>query len=273
MDDNIDVMTFKALNLMIRVVFILFLVILITPSYAQFLIGPKAGFQMSKVSYKDKDYSKAYNTTLKPGFNAGLVLNYEVSPTFSLHTELFYSRKGKVEKDKESDNKNVAAYHYLDLPMMLRVSHHRKIKKQNVEFYFNLGPSFGYWLGGKGTMHANEFWEYADADKIKYKIKFEEVHSYGETEFVPNPNRLQIEVNLGGGLVFDMQSAGRLMVDFRYGFGIGHTYLGEKDGGDFGLVTYFDNFEGVNHVISISTAYLYEFNLFQALKKGKTIRK
>lgn len=266
-------MMFKAVNLMMRLVFIVLLVMLFTPTYAQFLIGPKAGFQMSKVSYKDKDYSKAFRTTLKPGFNAGLVLNYEVNKTFSLHTELFYSQKGKVEKDKESDNKNVATYRYLDLPMLLRVSHHKKIKKQNVEFYFNVGPSFGYWLGGKGTMHANEFLEYAGTDKINYKIRFEEVDTYGESEFVPNPNKLQIEVNLGGGLVFDMQSSGRLMVDLRYGFGIGHTYLGEKDGGDFGLVTYFDNFEGVNHVISISTAYLYEFNLFQALRKGKTIKR
>ena len=256
-----------------RVVFVFLFVLLYVPCYSQFLVGPKVGFQLSKVTYNDKEYSKLFSTTFKPGFNAGLVLNYKVNQTFSLHTELFYSQKGKVEKDKELDNKNVATYHYMDLPMLLRVSHHKKIKKQNVELYFNVGPSFGYWLGGKGTMHSTEFIEYTDTDKIKYKIKFDEVDSYGESEFVPNPNRLQIELNLGGGLVFDIASKGRLMVDFRYGFGIGHTYLGEKDGGDFGLVTYTDNFEAVNHVISISTAYLYEFNLFQALKKGKTIKK
>lgn len=252
-----------------RVVFVFIFVLLCGPSYSQFLIGPKAGFQLSKVSYKDKEYGKLFSTTFKPGFNAGLVLNYKVNQTFSLHTELFYSQKGKVEKDKTFPNKNVATYHYIDFPMLLRVSHHKKIKKQNVELYFNAGPSFGYWLGGKGSMHADELKEYAGKEKIKYKIIFDEGDEYGETEFVPNPNRLQIELNLGGGLVFDINSKGRLMVDLRYGFGIGHTYLGEKAGGDFGLVTYTDNFEAVNHVISISTAYLYEFNLFQALKKGK----
>lgn len=258
---------------MMRLVFVFYMMFLCTFSNAQFLVGPKAGFQLSKVSYNDKDYNKTYVTTFKPGFNAGVVLNYKVNRTFSLHTELFYSQKGKVEKDKEIGNKNVATYNYIDLPLLLRVSHHRKIKKQNIELYLNAGPSFGYWLGGKGTMHSNEFVEYVDKDKIKYKIIFDKVDTYGESEFVPNPNRLQIEVNLGGGLAFEMSGKSRLMVDLRYGFGVGHTFLGEKEGGDFGLTSYTDNFEAVNHVLSISAAYLYEFNLFQALNKGKTINK
>lgn len=254
-------------------VFVFLLILLCTPLYSQFLVGPKAGFQMSKVTYEDEDYRKANKTFFKPGYNVGLVLNYKVNQTFSLHTEFYYSRKGKIEKNNEYGVKNVASYHYLDLPMLLRVSKHTIIKKQRIEYYFNIGPSFGYWLGGKGKITSNEFVEYIDTDKLKYTIKFDSVSSYGEHEFVPNPNRLQLEINLGGGFVFEMGGKEKLMIDLRYGFGIGHTFLGDKDGGDFGLAEFNDNFEGVNHVISVSAAYLYEFNLIQALKKGKTTKK
>lgn len=249
--------------------FLLLFIIFSSPISAQFLIGPKVGFQLSKVAYEDEVYKEEHTTLFKPGFNAGVVLNYKVNATFSLHTELFYSRKGKVEKKEMYGVKNVAAYHYLDLPLMLRVSYHRKIKKQNVEFYGNVGPSFCYWLGGKGTLTANELVEYTGSDKMKYKIKFEEGDSYGETLYLTGANRLQTELNLGGGVVVDMAKGQKLMVDFRYGFGLGNTFLGTKNGGNYGLMQYTDNFEGVNHVISLSVAYLFEFNLQAMLKKGK----
>ena len=249
------------------------LIIFHSPAAAQFLIGPKVGIQVSRVAYKDKEYRKDYSTRFKPGYNFGLVLNYKVNQTYSLHTELFYSRKGKVEKDKESEIKNVAAYNYIDLPLMLRISTHKKIKKQNVEYYGNIGSSFGYWLGGKGKISTPELREYIDSEEMKYKIKFGETDNHRETLAVIDPNRLQIELSVGGGAILDMPGGQKLMIDLRYGYGIGQTFLGKKNSGDFGLSGYVDNFEAVNQIISISAAYLFEFNLHQAMTKGKSINK
>lgn len=252
----------------VKVVLVGFFLGVCTPAWSQLLIGAKAGFQMSKISYNDKDYHDEYQVSYKPGYNVGAVLNYKVSSTFSLHTELFFSSKGKVEKKAQYDVKNVVAYHYLDLPLMLRVSHHGKIKKQRVEYYFNTGPSFVYWLGGKGKLRSGELSEYIDTNDLHYKIDFKEASHY-ENLYVEAPNRLQMELNVGGGMIFDMSRGQKLMVDMRYAFGIGQTFLGTTAGGTFGLVEYHDNLEGVNHVISLSAAYLFEIDVRQVLKKGK----
>lgn len=253
---------------MVKVVLIGVLMGICTPAWAQLLIGVKAGFQMSKVGYNDKEYYDEHKLSFKPGYNVGGVLNYKVSHTFSLHTELFFSSKGKVEKKGQYDVKNVVAYHYLDLPLMLRVSHHGKIKKQRVEYYFNTGPSFSYWLGGKGNIRSGELSEYIDRDRFSYRIDFNEAAGY-ENLYVEEPNRLQMELNLGGGFIFDMSRGQKLMIDMRYAFGIGQTFLGTKEGGSFGLTGYHDNLESVNHVVSLSAAYLFEIDVRRMLKKGK----
>lgn len=256
------------MKIIVKVVLVGFFMVIYMPTQAQLLVGVKAGFQMSKIGYNDKDYYDEHSVSFKPGYNAGAVLNYKVSNTFSLHTELFFSAKGKVEKKKQYDVKNVVAYHYIDLPLLLRVSHHGKIKQQRVEYYFNTGPSFSYWLGGKGKLRSGELSEYIDTYDLTYKIDFKEASHY-DNLFVEEPNRLQMELNLGGGLIFDMARGQKLMVDMRYAFGIGQTFLGTKAGGTFGLVAYHDNLEGVNHVISLSAAYLFEIDVRQVLKKGK----
>lgn len=252
-----------------KVLLVSFFFSLTIPVRAQVIIGPKAGFQVSKVVYYDNDYADQHTVSFKPGYNVGLVLNYKVNQTFSMHTELFYSTKGKIEEKEEYNIVNSATYQYLDLPLMLRVSRHKRIKKQSVEYYFNVGPSFGYWLGGKGNLQSEELNEYIDTNTIRYKINFKEKPSY-EDLYVPEPNRLQMELNVGGGLVFDMAQRQKMMVDFRYSFGIGQTFMGKKEGGDFGLEGYSENYEGVNHVISLSVAYLFEFDVREMLKKGKS---
>lgn len=259
---------FEDMKNIVKVVLVGVFIGIYMPAWSQLLIGVKAGFQMSKIDYNDKDYYDEYEIGFKPGYNAGAVLNYKVSNTFSLHTELFYSSKGKVEKKDQYNVKNVVSYNYLDLPLMLRVSHHGKIKKLRVEYYFNTGPSFAYWLGGKGKLHSGELSEYIDTNQLKYKIDFKEASHY-DNLYVEEPNRLQMELNLGGGFIFDMARGQKLMIDMRYAFGIGQTFLGTKAGGDFGLIEYHDNLEGVNHVISLSAAYLYEIDVRRILKKGK----
>lgn len=239
-----------------------------TPAWSQLLIGVKAGFQMAKIDYNDKDYYDDHRVAFKPGYNAGAVLNYKVSKAFSLHTELFFSSKGKVEKKEQYSVKNSVSYYYLDLPLMLRISQHGKIKQARVEYYFNTGPSFSYWLGGRGKLHSGELSEYIDMNELSYKIDFKEASHY-ENLYVEEPNRLQMELNIGGGMIFDMARGQKLMVDLRYAFGIGQTFLGTKEGGDFGLIEYHDNLEGINHVISISAGYLFEIDIRRMLKKGK----
>lgn len=253
--------------------FIICLFIFVVTGYfaeAQLLVGPKVGVQVSKVKFQDKEYRKSHKSKFRIGYNIGGVLNYRVNKTLSLHTELNYSTKGKIVEVENPEIKNSAIYHYLDLPLLLRVSFDKKLKKETIQLYFNVGPNVGYWLGGKGKLQSGELIEYIDSDELKYKVRFEEAGRYGEHLYVQEPNRLQLELSIGGGMLLNISRGRKLMLDVRYGFGIGHTFLGKKEGGDFGLYNYKDNFQAVNNVISLSAAYLFELNMLQILRKGKS---
>lgn len=243
---------------------------------AQIRIGPKAGVQLGRNVYENEDYRRQFISSFKPGLLAGAVLNYRVSKLYSLHTELFYNQKGRHVKSRKMEGEyvqNTATYHYLDMPVMLRLSTHKIMGKQNVEFYLNAGPSFNYWLGGTGTLRNSELTNIYDKATIDYLIYFEEgERAAGKSLYVQEANRLQMSLDFGGGLILDLGRGNAVMIDLRNSLGVGKSFMGGVDGGDFGLQTYNDNFEAVNHVFSLSVTYLLDIDVPAFLMKGKIRR-
>lgn len=243
---------------------------------AQLRVGPKLGFQLGRAVYADEEYRREFTSGFMPGPQAGVVLNYRVNSFYSLHSELFYSMKGKRSKSTDKDLpeiKNQARYDYLDLPVMLRLSKHKNYKKYKMEYYLNIGPSFNYWFGGRGTLNNTELGEYYHSNEARYKIQFDKpVERYGENAYITDPNRLQMSLDFGGGVIFDLGTGQAIMVDLRNSFGIGKTYMGRRDSGDYGLYTYNDNFEAVNHVMGLSVAYLFDIDMKALIQKGRTRR-
>lgn len=242
----------------------------------QIRVGPKLGFQGGRAVFADEDYRQEFTSGFMPGPQAGVVLNYRVNSFYSLHTEMFFSQKGKKSTsiaEDEPEIKNRAVYDYIDLPMLLRLSKHKNFKKYKLEYYINAGPAFNYWLGGRGTLHNTELYEYYDSNEANYKIQFNEpVEQYGDNLYVTDPNRLQMSLDFGGGVIFDLGTGQSIMVDVRNSFGIGKTYMGKRDSGDFGLFSYNDNFEAVNHVMGISVAYLFDIDMRALIQKGRIRR-
>lgn len=254
---------------------VVWLIIMLTGGYvrAQLLVGPKAGVQFSRFTFADEDYNNEYTSSFKPGFNIGGVMEFKVKKPFSLHTEFFYSRKGKIIEEKEGTVRSEATYHHLDVPALLRLTFDKTIKEVKFQYYFNIGPNFSYWMGGKGILQSPELYE-KDYEQLDYKVRFIEdpddpERQYGSNLYVIDANRLLANLEIGGGLMFDMGRKRKLMIDFRYGFGIGNSFLGTEKGGDFGLYEYAENFEAVNNVLSVSVAYLFDINVMQILRKGK----
>ena len=60
------------------------------------------------------------------------------------------------------------------------------------------------------------------------------------------------------------------MLDLRYTWG--HTYLGKEGGKYLDFVFYQDNLKHANHLITLSAAYLFEFDFFE-MKRGKSSEK
>lgn len=242
---------------------------------AQLRLGPKLGFQAGKSVFADKAYREKYSSGFRAGFNIGAVVNYKVNNLYSLHTELYYSQKGKVSANKVSvvdDVRNKATYHFIDLPVLLRLSTKRNYRKYKVEYYANIGPSLNYWLGGNGTVYSDELKEFLDTGSYDYSLRFKENSENGRSVYIPAANRFQMSLDFGGGVIFDLGTGQLIMVDLRNSVGIGKTFMGEDNNITYGLSNYKDNFEAVNHVYAISVAYLLEVDLQALVQKGRTRR-
>lgn len=226
---------------------------------------------MSRSVFADKEYRQEYTSGLQPGVNVGVVLNYKVNNLYSLHTELLYSQKGKVSRNKVyigDDVRNRAVYHFIDLPVLLRLSKKKNYRRYRVEYYANIGPSLNYWLGGNGTVRSDELEEFTDNDTYHYRIRFKDEPKEGSVH-IPAANRFQMSLDFGGGVLFDLGNGQLIMVDLRNSVGIGKTFMGNSKEVTYGLSNYKDNFEAVNHVYALSVAYLLEIDMQALFLKGR----
>ncbi len=244
---------------------------------AQMLVGPKVGFLVNSVFPEEKDSLIRYE--LRPGFQLGAALNYEVTKTFSLQAELMYSFKGKKEianfYSEVNDRVflaaiNTATYHFIDVPVLLRLT----FGKSPLRYYVNVGPNFGYWLAGHGKLEADELYDVGVPGSMNYWLKFsDDPYSGKENQLVvTEANRLQVGLDVGFGFIFQMLPGQVGMVDFRYSFG--HTYYSDSEtaGNSLELNTYNESFKFSHGVFAASFAYFFEYDLFGKRPKKRNKR-
>ncbi|MBR9998373.1 MAG: PorT family protein, partial [Cyclobacteriaceae bacterium] len=161
------------MNLKNKSIFFLILSFFIASgSYGQLHIGPKAGIQGFMPVYGDAE--RYDGISLKPmlGFNAGFGMDYNVNKKFSFYTELLYSLKGKnLSGGIRNQFRNSATYHYLEIPVMARLTWEGKIRERYFKCYLNGGGTLNYWLAGNGYITSYEYHESA-LEQLDYVIKF-----------------------------------------------------------------------------------------------------
>lgn len=246
-----------------KYVFVFFLIALISEmSFAQqMLIGPKAGFQMSRAYADDPHFYDDFDSRFLPAYQAGVVANVKVTNIFSLQAEALYNQTAKRMVGDDGYSFQNERYHNITVPALLRASYTAGIN----QFYINVGPSISYWLGGSGKLKIYELQE-AGSDTLPYNIKFGESLLEDDAFYVSQPNRLLFSLEAGIGAMLPMRQ-NFLMLDLRYSWG--HTNLAKNDS----QYMYFLNYNGrINHateVISFSVAYLFELDFLEMLK-GKS---
>ena len=103
--------------------------------------GVKAGLNLSNIGSEDGDYD---NTKTKPGFHAGITLDYAFSPQWYLLTGLEYTSKG-VKVELSPKDQNITAG-YIQLPISgafkFRIS-------EDFAILAYAGPYFAYGIQGK----------------------------------------------------------------------------------------------------------------------------
>jgi len=261
----------------IVVVSTLVLSLLCTPFlYGQVLhFGAKAGAQLSWVSNDDNSFRDIVKVRPQPGFNAGLVAAFKVKERFYLHTEYLYSTKGKRNKGRHdgmlSDN---IVYNFIEVPMLYNVHFRGTIGPRQYKWYVGAGPLFSYWLGGRGTVINNEYAE-NDFPPTDYRIRFGErsEDDISGDVYMNDVKRLQLGVNIGGGIMLEPINGRKVLADLR--FELGHSWMGQPHSADYVLpLTYRDNLKARNMGLRLSLMYLLEHNTDKKVRnKGKsTIR-
>lgn len=237
---------------------------------AQFWFGPKAGVNRNNFIYQASTYLDSFNVSPTYSFEAGGVMIYQASDMFSVQTELYYEReKRNLTGNSEVGTSAVSSVKnsFLSAPALFRVS----LDKGPTHYYVSGGTKLQYWLGGTGSVVAGDG-EFVEPPSEWRKLVFKNSKSdvVDGVYAVPEGNRFQYALVLGGGVYFDLYFGGRLLVDFKYTFG--HSNMGFNNNDDFKFFNYTENFEYRSNTLAVSLAYLFEYDMKEARKGMSTIK-
>jgi hypothetical protein len=238
---------------------------------AQIHLGPVVGGQLSWVSFADKENKSLYRVKPVMGINAGVTVSFLVRKRFFLHTSVLYSTKGRNligKQDALLDHK--IRTHYIDIPVLYAVDFKARFgAKKTFLYYLGIGPNISYWLGGKGEIYASDFNEKGYPDAREFKIAFDKNSDNIEPDemVIEDPNRIQLGLNLGAGIVFEPSQGRKVLFTARYEFG--HSFFSRTSNGLFAETYFQDPLRSRNQGVRISFAYLIDLKL-QDRKKGKS---
>lgn len=248
----------------------IFLLVSVQFISAQILVGPAVGGQYSWMSFDEKDYKDLYNVKPVWGFHAGANLSFLVHNRFFLHTSVLYSVKGKIIEGNEDERlRNEVRYRYVDIPILYTVDFKAKLGgTKQFKYYLGLGPNLSYWLGGKGKISSSDLIE-LQINEQDYKIAFgKDINQISSDEMgIPDPNRIQLGLNLAAGAIFEPFGYQKVMLTFRYE--LGHSFFSRTSNGIFKDTYYQDILQSRNQGFRITLAYLVDLRV-EDRKKGKS---
>jgi hypothetical protein len=256
--------------------------------YAQIIeAGFKSGFNYSWVRYDDRDWRKKTKTYPIPGYSLGGVVSFKVKDRYFLHTEYLFTTKGRINKtyiDKDAfivDQvlRDRTRLYYMEIPVLYNVffkGHLKAHGDRTFKYYAGGGPIFSYWLGGRGKIFSDQHLEgQLPADKYKIKFGTRNLDFQKRDEvYIPAPNRLQIGLAAGGGILTEPTTKNRIMIDFRIEYG--HTWWAKSgEGADtediYFPVNYKPSLKVRNMGMRLSAIYAIELNTNKKVRnKGKS---
>jgi hypothetical protein len=249
-------------------------------SDAQILVGPVAGGQFNWMVFDDQDYKEDYNLKPQLNYHVGGSIAFRAQKRFFLHTSFLYTQKGKsLESTDNAGTTNNMKLKYLDVPILYTAEFKAKLGREKVfKWYFGVGPTVSYWLGGKGVLvhgDLNENGINPPNYDLSYKITFKkdpETVQPNEMNVV-EPNRIQLGLNASAGLIFEPVDKHRVMVNLRYSFG--QSFLSKEGDGQFGLpgiLFYEDELQVRSRELILSAHYFIDLKTSER-KKGKSTLK
>lgn len=204
---------------------------------------------------------------LKFGYYGAGIISFPLKDNYSCVIEGGFSQKGRNVRFE--DMKNEATYYFIDAALLLRKSFHIQLGKNiPATCFVNVGPHISYWLGGKGVIGDK------NGDGVDYKIKFVDTLRLDQADFktmyMVEANRWLFGADIGIGMTAPIRSTQRVLVEFRFTWG--HTFYGGQTSARYSDINFTDtNMRSNERVLSITAAYMFDFDLREA-KKGRSTK-
>lgn len=239
------------------------------PKGVKYDIGPKVGINVYKSRFNFKEDEEIFDQKLKYGMQLGGGFDMTLKKNIHYYMEFYYSMKGKHTFISNSGLTNNARYHFLELPVMVRLSFEgSKVASGVYSWHFGIGPTMSYWLGGKGKL-------YGDGPVQEYEIIWGEPplnNSEFDKLYISNPNRLQWGLVVGAGIDYPVTKGQNVFIDLR--MQIGGTNLGEFDSEANIPILGFSESMDVRFIeFNISAVYTFEVDWVKTKKGKSTVRK
>lgn len=117
----------------------------IATCFAQPKIGVRAGYNLSNI-LEFMEFSSDDGSAWKPGFNVGVVADFQLSEKIMFRPGLYYSTKGF--KDDKLDCKS--GYNFLEAPLLAAF---QQPLGESLKLEFQVGPYLGIGIGGKTQLY------------------------------------------------------------------------------------------------------------------------
>ncbi len=264
--------------MVLRICWFMCLLLMSNMAMAQFWFGARVGFHRNDYRYQDNEtrfvelnggdlFQNELYAPVRADYNFefGGTATYTATDIYSVHVELNFERYKKSVSSLEGAFQidNSFTYNYLSLPLLMRISFGRG----PIHYYGNLGPKISYLTVATGTVFNQNFVENRLGPRdVRFVFDANDALNDASKVVLEEPNRIQYSLNFGGGVLVDLSTGGRLMIDLRYSWG--HSNLGlNRDSQLFGLG---ENVEVSNQSISFSVGYAIPYNPAELLKGSST---
>ena len=165
-------------------------------SYAQMMIGPKAGLNIASIAGDDADQILEGQTLdSRTGFAGGLFFMYQFSNMFAIQPEAYYTMKGATYSESGADL--TISLDYIEVPILVKFI--IPIEGSAIKPSIFAGPSIGFNMTAKS------------------KVEFDGESQ--ENDFKDDTKSTEFSLAFGGGLGFPVGN-GELGVDIRYILGM-----------------------------------------------------
>lgn len=242
----------------------------------KFILGVKAGGNVSWPGFGDKEAKEVFNRKIKPGYHAGFIIGFPLKNSYDVLLEGGASRRGRIVTFNDDPIwENQMSMYMTDMSMMLRKSFRFMLKKDTpAEGFINIGPEINYWFNSSGFIRVT------DGPKYEYDVVFgndsQPKAEGGYTLSLQQVNRWLFTLGVGVGLKAPLGKDRFISTELR--FLSGHTFLGKSESawmerfiwGDGGMQ---DTMKTNLKTVALNLAYTINVDLKEKNKGKSTIKK